>query len=323
MSVVADGDYLFDHVLENMKSAFLGRGVLSGMAVGEASTPDKTVDVATGSCYQGSTLTETTIASAESVDLSSYIDTSYPKKVLITVNSSGTVTVIDGAPLTALPSGDIGPQTYNPVPPDLPDGSILLAEVWLAANETTILDSDITDYRLLVQDWDELDADTVDGEEAAVFMHLAGTETVTGDKTFSGTLDLSGAVDFSTAIPTMPATAPSSDDEVANKKYVDDQVSALTEIETKIGTYTGNGGVTRQIATGFVCKFVIVSTQVTKNVVFSVGGATVGLTATAIATGTSLTMHATDGFVVDATGVAASEVNENGKTYYYTAIGTS
>ena len=57
------------------------------------------------------------------------------------------------------------------------------------------------------------------------------TETITGDKTFSGT------VDFSDTIPTMPTTAPTTDDQVASKSYVDGVAiaGAATSTETTAG----------------------------------------------------------------------------------------
>lgn len=81
-----------------------------------------------------------------------------------------------------------------------------------------------------------IDADTVDGMEAAAFalasalasyVAKTGNESVGGVKTF-------------TSFPVTPSSAPSSDYEVANKKYVDDSIS-VGGAACSCGSYVGDG----------------------------------------------------------------------------------
>jgi len=59
---------------------------------------------------------------------------------------------------------------------------------------------------------------------------FSGTTVISGALTSSGATIFSSSVDFSTAIPTIPTTAPTSDDEVASKKYVDDAISEIVSV---------------------------------------------------------------------------------------------
>jgi len=94
--------------------------------------------------------------------------------------------------------------------------------------------------------------------------------------------------------------------------------ATVTGINIVSSTYTGNGGNDRQITTGFTCKLVLLYHINTRFWICMSTSASVILTeAPAInLDATDLLLHATDGFVVD-----ASSANANLETYYYMALG--
>jgi len=150
MAAIADGDYLFDTILANYREAAKGNGVISGMVVIETATPDKTVTVGTGSYIANGT--KVTKGTTTSVDLTSHINGSNPNKVIVTADSAGSITATAATAAAANPVGSTGPQTKVPLLPNLPADEILLAEVWLATAETTILNADITNHIITVVD---------------------------------------------------------------------------------------------------------------------------------------------------------------------------
>ena len=150
MAAIADGDYLFDTILANHREAAEGNGVISGMVVIETATPDKTVTVGTGSYIADGT--KVTKGTTTSVDLTTHINGSNPNKVIITADSAGSITATAATAAAANPVGSTGPQTKVPLLPNLPANEILLAEVWLATAETTILNADITNHIITVPD---------------------------------------------------------------------------------------------------------------------------------------------------------------------------
>lgn len=68
-------------------------------------------------------------------------------------------------------------------------------------------------------------------------------QTITGIKTFG-------------SIPVGPASNPTTDNQLARKKYVDEQIATTPNIA--VGSYTGDGTTDRQITTGFIVTFVMV-----------------------------------------------------------------
>jgi len=78
-------------------------------------------------------------------------DPSYPRKDWIVLKSDGTLEDLTGTPAFPEPSGATGIYTYSPAPPDLPDGCIPLAEIWVPAGATEIVADDITDRRILLK----------------------------------------------------------------------------------------------------------------------------------------------------------------------------
>jgi len=73
-----------------------------------------------------------------------------PRKDIIVINSSGTISVVKGTEADADPVGQSGPNTKTPEPPSIPASSIILAEVWVGASATEIYNTDITDRRAIL-----------------------------------------------------------------------------------------------------------------------------------------------------------------------------
>ena len=99
------------------------------------------------------------------------------------------------------------------------------------------------------------------------------------------------------------------------------KVSVVTTTRTIVtGSYTGNDGTNRQVATGFKCSFVFIhqdtedSTAATMLLIPNVSIALAGIEKPAYAS-----LHATDGFVVG-DGAMPNHFNVTSETYYYWAI---
>lgn len=111
-----------------------GDGVVSGCAVTAQGTPDMTVAVAAGTVrlagvYVAVAAGNVTITTANATN---------PRIDLIVVNSSGTK------------SATAGTAAANPKAPDIPASSVLLAMVYVPANQTSITSGLITDKRAIV-----------------------------------------------------------------------------------------------------------------------------------------------------------------------------
>jgi len=129
--------------LNNMVLAAAGDGVVSGLDVSERGAGvNMSVDVATGSVViAGTTYTESSI-----VNLAiSAADATHARKDLVVYDVATTnPLIVTGTPATP------------PTPPDITTGDILLAIVNVAANETEITNSEITDCIVEVTKLDEL-----------------------------------------------------------------------------------------------------------------------------------------------------------------------
>jgi len=139
-----DGWIVFDSDLNKLLQTAKATCVLSGLSVSAKS--GMTVTVASGlALIDGAAVyleadTDVTLSAA---------DATYPRKDIIVIDNEGTVSAITGTAESASPSGETGPRTSRPKPPDIPDGSILLAEIWVAAGVTSITSADITDRRVV------------------------------------------------------------------------------------------------------------------------------------------------------------------------------
>jgi hypothetical protein len=110
-------------------------GVVSGCAVTAQGSPDMTVAVASGTISvlgvnQAVTSGNVTITAAHAT---------LPRKDIVVVNSSGTKSVTAGTAAT------------QPLKPAIPANSVVLAEIYVPALDTTINTNQITDKRVIVQ----------------------------------------------------------------------------------------------------------------------------------------------------------------------------
>src|SRR3990167_2635392 len=111
-----------------------GDGVISGCAVTAKATPDMTVAVASGTVRLGGSNSSVT---AGNLTIGAASATN-PRFDLIAVNSSGTKSVVAGS------------AAGNPVFPQIPASSIIIAAVYVPANDTAINSTQITDKRVTV-----------------------------------------------------------------------------------------------------------------------------------------------------------------------------
>lgn len=106
-------------------------GVESGAGVTAQGTPDQTVAVATGTVRIGG---RKVVVTGGNVSLTA-ADGTNPRWDAITVDTSATKAAVDGT------------AARDPVYPTIPDGRVVLAYVYRAANDNTIDTADITDTR--------------------------------------------------------------------------------------------------------------------------------------------------------------------------------
>ena len=136
--IVSRGDPIEPAYLNNLRQCARGWGVVSGLAVSQRGAgANMSVDVAAGyaiinnvEAVKGST-TNVAITAAHA---------SYVRYDLVVINSSGTISVIDGTAAATSYANDYDLETNN---------AILLAEVYVPATDTTIEDAQITDKRVL------------------------------------------------------------------------------------------------------------------------------------------------------------------------------
>lgn len=111
-----------------------GDGVISGCGVTAQGTPDMTVAVAAGMIVYGHI---GAIVTAGNVTITT-ADATNPRFDLVVVNNSGTKSVTAGTPAA------------SPVFPAIPADSIVLATVYVPANDTAIQSNQITDKIIIV-----------------------------------------------------------------------------------------------------------------------------------------------------------------------------
>jgi len=146
-----DSWILFDNDINKLLDFLKHNYVNWGLSVSEQSTPAMGVTVSAGDCYINGTYVNKESATNVSLDAA---DATNPRKDLIVINESGTISVVKGTAEAASPSGETGPKTSSPKPPNIPADSLVLAEVWVGAGVSAIYNADITDRRVLgPQDW--------------------------------------------------------------------------------------------------------------------------------------------------------------------------
>lgn len=179
---VLDGWYLFDNDVNALLAALASKEfIVTGLAVTEKGVPDMSVDVAAGTYYANGTRVVKGAPTNLAIGASDPTDC---RKDLVVGDSAGTLSIVAGAFDTKAPPGASGPATSRPIPPDIPANKVLIAEVWIEAGETTILDADITARGVVALDptvISDEDGDTkIQVEEAAdediIRMDVAGVE---------------------------------------------------------------------------------------------------------------------------------------------------
>jgi hypothetical protein len=139
--IVARGDAVEPAYLNNLKVAASGWGVVSGMAVSEKGAgANMSVDVAAGTVWIDDT--EVTKGSTTNVAITAAHAT-YARYDLVIINSSGTISVVDGTAGDPSFANDYDFEGNN---------AILLAEVEVPATDTAIEDAQITDKRIITQE---------------------------------------------------------------------------------------------------------------------------------------------------------------------------
>lgn len=135
--IVSRGDPIEPVYLNNLRVAAKGWGVISGLAVSQKGAgADMSVDVAVGVAWVSGT--EVTKSSITNVAITA-AHASYVRYDLVVLNSSGTISVIDGVAAATSYANDYDLDTNN---------AILLAEVEVPATDTTIENAQITDKRI-------------------------------------------------------------------------------------------------------------------------------------------------------------------------------
>lgn len=132
--IASRGDPLEPAYLTNLRVAAMGWGTVSGLAVSQRGAgANMSVDVASGEALINGTVV--TKGSTTNVSITA-AHASYDRYDLVVINSSGTISVIDGTTGSTSYANDYDLETNN---------AILLAEVYVPATDTAITDSQITD----------------------------------------------------------------------------------------------------------------------------------------------------------------------------------
>ena len=135
--IVSRGDPIEPIYLNNLRVAAHGWGVVSGLAVSQRGAgANMSVDVASGAAWiNGETFTKSAITNVAITTAHA----SYDRYDLVVINSSGTISVIDGTAGATSYANDYDLETNN---------AILLAEVEVPATDTMIENAQITDKRI-------------------------------------------------------------------------------------------------------------------------------------------------------------------------------
>ncbi len=147
MTTYNDVQYIFDADFNNILDAFNTEGIISGLTTAQQSTPAMGVTVASGTVWVNGT--KVTKGTSTNVVITAAHAT-MPRKDIILIDSSGTITAVAGTPQAANPQASTGVNTFRPSPPDITANKVLLAEVYIAPAVTTIVTANLTDRRILL-----------------------------------------------------------------------------------------------------------------------------------------------------------------------------
>jgi hypothetical protein len=164
MVVYLEGQYLQKVDWQSIAEASKLNGVISGLEVTIVS--GLTVRVGTGIAYINSNY----INKSSTTDVTLDVADSKPRKDLIVINDAGTISKVKGTAADIYPDPDKS-RTLTPIPrpPELPANSILLAEVWVGANATSLVADDIADKRQFVKPEFRIEPRTSDPTGSALF----------------------------------------------------------------------------------------------------------------------------------------------------------
>jgi hypothetical protein len=193
-------------------------------------TPDMTVKVEAGVFFIGAT--RVIFAGGNSPSFSA--PSGNPRIDILTINSSGTLAITQGL------------EAGSPTPPTYPTDKLVICEVYNRVGETSIKDTDDSANGYIYNDirglgFAYISSDTQIGtgvigkaKLAETFVETSGDQTVNGIKTFG-------------SIPVFPASNPTTDNQGARKKYVDDNIGKFAHGVASCSV-TGSG--TQNIAHG-------------------------------------------------------------------------
>ena len=138
--IVSRGDPIEPVYLNNLRVAAHGWGVISGLTVSERGAgANMSVDVSTGNVKINTIISKTSVTNVAITAAHA----SYDRYDLVVINTSGTISVIDGTAAATSYANDYDLEANH---------AILLAEVYVPATYTTIQDSQITDMRSINTD---------------------------------------------------------------------------------------------------------------------------------------------------------------------------
>ena len=141
----SNSNIIFSNDLNSVLEGFKGNGVLYGLAV--SAGVGMQVSVALGKAFANGQIIIKTGATTVAIDAS---HATLPRKDIIVMNSSGTISVVSGSPSAAIPASQTQLNTYQPIAPNIPPNYIVLAEIWVPAAAVSILDSYISDKRIIL-----------------------------------------------------------------------------------------------------------------------------------------------------------------------------
>jgi len=155
-SAITDGTLTFaPSDIANINIESSGYGTISGLTTTAQSTPNMTVNVATGTVHMANGVRYT--PSANSTLAITTANATNPRIDIIYVNSSGVISYLAGTPAS------------SPVVPTVPLGGFLLSKINVIANTTTITSTNITDMRKIKNTTDS------NADQIALLSGVSGT----------------------------------------------------------------------------------------------------------------------------------------------------
>lgn len=129
------GDYISSVDINNLNRKSEGLGILTGLSA-SASPSTLSVIISTGTARLGSNISPTFITLSTPSTQSLNADSNYPRWASIYLNTDGSVSKSMGIVSSAIPEGESGRGVQYPIPPLIPETSILISEVWIPAGST-------------------------------------------------------------------------------------------------------------------------------------------------------------------------------------------